>query len=229
MSIISRITVIGMMAISAAGCATPAENGPEHLSGLENRFAIRVEPQVVTLVVRADADGRGIQNGEADRVQSFAEEWAARGHGALSISSPGGGDANAAVGEIRKILLSAGVAKGSVRIATYRAAKGDDSAPVTLSFIADAAVAAECGKDWSENMAFAPRNLPWPEFGCSSQHNLAAIIEDPRDLERPRTLDKPDALRRSDMLQKYRKGEPTFTKRTSGEDSGQVSDVAVTQ
>jgi pilus assembly protein CpaD len=76
-------------------------------------------------------------------------------------------------------------------------------------------------------MAFAPRNLPWPEFGCSSQHNLAAIIEDPRDLERPRTLDKPDALRRSDMLQKYRKGQPTYTKRSSDEDSGQVSKVAV--
>jgi translation elongation factor EF-Ts len=95
--------------------------------------------------------------------------------------------------------------------------------------IADAAVAAECGKDWSENLSFAPRNLSWPEFGCSSQHNLAAIVEDPRDLERPRTLDKPDALRRSDMLQKYRKGEPTFTKRTSNEDSGTVSDVAAQQ
>jgi pilus assembly protein CpaD len=227
MSLISRITVIGVMAISAAGCATPAENGPEHLSGLENRFAIRVEPQVVTLVVLADADGRGVRNGEAGRVQSFAEAWVARGHGALSISSPGGADASAAVGEIRKILSSAGVAKGSVRMATYRAAKDDDNAPVTLSFIADAAVAAECGTDWSENLAFAPRNLPWPEFGCSSQHNLAAIIEDPRDLERPRTLDKPDALRRSDMLQKYRKGQPTFTKRSSDEDSGQVSKVAV--
>lgn len=227
MSFISRIAIMGVMAISAAGCATPAENGAEHLSGLENRFPIKVEPQVVTLVVQTDGDGSGIRNGEADRVQSFAEEWAARGHGALSISSPGGSDANAAVGEIRKILVSTGVGKSSIRTSTYRAAKGDESAPVTLSFISDAAVAAECGTDWSENMAFAPRNLPWPEFGCSSQHNLAAIVEDPRDLERPRSMDKQDALRRSDMLQKYRKGEPTFTKRTSNEDSGQVSDVAV--
>lgn len=229
MSFISRIAVMGVMAISAAACNTPAENGPEHLSGLENRFPIKVEPQVVTLVVQTDSDGRGIRHGEADRVQAFAEEWTARGHGALSISSPGGADANAAVSEIRKILASAGVGKSAIRSATYRAAKGDDAAPVTLSFISDAAVAAECGKDWSENMAFAPRNLPWPEFGCSSQHNLAALIEDPRDLERPRTMDKPDALRRSDMLQKYRKGEPTFTKRTSNEDSGTVSDVGAQQ
>jgi len=225
MSFISRIAIMGMMAVSAAGCATPAENGPEHQSWREVRFPISVEPQVVTLVVETDVDGGGVQNGEANRVQAFAEEWKARGHGALSISSPGSANANAAVSEIRKILTEAHVSKNAIRIATYRAARGDSHAPVTVSFISDTAVAAECGKDWSENMAFTPRNLPWPEFGCSTQHNLAAALEDPRDLERPRTLDKPDALRRSDMLQKYRKGEPTFTKRTSEEDSGKVSEV----
>ncbi|NJN37124.1 MAG: hypothetical protein HC794_08815 [Nitrospiraceae bacterium] len=49
------------------------------------------------------------------------------------------------------------------------------------------ATAAECGSNWTENLAFAPRNLPWPEFGCSTQHNFAAIVANPRDLIEPLT------------------------------------------
>ena len=42
-----------------------------------------------------------------------------------------------------------------------------------------------CG-DWSENEAFTADNLTPKNFGCSVQHNIAAMVADPRDLLGPR-------------------------------------------
>jgi pilus assembly protein CpaD len=223
------LAVLVVLAASVTGCASPAENSVAQLYSAEANFPIKVEPQVATLVVQVDEDGRGIAAGEEDGVRAFAEQWKSRGHGDLSITVPKGTandvDARDAAADVAKILKSAGVDAGSIQVADYKGAANDANAPLTLSFVADTAVAAECGQNWSENMAFTPRNQPWPDFGCSTQHNLAAMVEDPRDLEHPHATDKADALRRNTVLQKYRAGEPTYTNITTKNDSGAVSDI----
>ncbi|MEQ1755248.1 MAG: CpaD family pilus assembly protein [Micropepsaceae bacterium] len=229
MKVFSRFAVIGLLAASVAGCATPAENSAANHYDAGKAFPIRVEPQIATLVVLVDSEGGGIVRGEQDRIQAFAEQWKARGHGALSVSVPTGtanqASANSAMSQVAKILSESDIGKKSFRVSSYKGAANDSDAPITLSFITDVAVAPECGTDWSENMAFTPRNLPWADFGCSSQHNLAAMIEDPRDLDHPRATDKADAMRRSTVLQKYRQGEATYTTLTGTRDSGVVSDM----
>ena len=223
------LAVLVVLAASVTGCASPAENSVAQLYSAQAAFPIKVEPQVATLVVQVDEDGRGLAAGEDDGIRAFAEQWKSRGHGDLSITVPKGtandADARAAVDDVTKILKSAGVDRGSIQIADYKGAANDANAPLTLSFVADTAVASECGQNWSENMAFTPRNTPWPDFGCSTQHNLAALVEDPRDLDHPRATDKADAERRNTVLQKYRKGEPTYTDVTGTRDTGLVSDM----
>ena len=123
------------------------------------------------------------------------------------------------------MLAANGVDKNSVQFTSYRAASGDAQAPITLSFVTYAATAMECGTNWTESLSYTPRNMPWPEFGCSTQHNLAAIVSDPRDLIEPRASDPVDSLRRSTVLEHYRAGEPTRTIDDSGKDSGAVSTV----
>lgn len=229
MKIFSRLALVGLFAASVSGCATPAENSAANYYDAEKAFPIKVEPQIATLVVLVDADGSGIVRGEEDRIAAFAELWKARGHGALSATVPSGtanqSSASSAMNQVAKILSANNISKKSVRVSTYKGAANDDDAPITLSFVTDVAVAAECGTDWSENLGFNPRNLPWADFGCSSQHNLAAMIEDPRDLDHPRAGDKADAMRRGTVLQKYRQGEPTYTTLTGTRDSGVVSDM----
>jgi len=223
------LAVLVVLAASVTGCATPAENSVAQLYSVQKNFPIKVEPQVATLVVEVADDGRGLAVGEDDNIRSFAEQWKSRGHGGMSITVPKGtandADAQSAVGAVTKILKSAGVDRGSIQVANYKGAANDANAPLTLSFVADMAVAVECGQNWSENMAFTPRNQPWPDFGCSSQHNLAAMIEDPRDLDHPHPADKADAERRNTVLQKYRKGEPTYTDVTGTRDTGLASDM----
>lgn len=224
----STLIISGLIAASISGCATPAENGPVNLYDVEKQYPIRVEPQVATLVVHVDSDAKGIMRGDDARVLAFGEKWKDRGHGMLSASVPSGTANQAAVksamNQVIRLLAEAGIGKASLRISSFGGAGQDATAPITLSFITDVASAADCGQDWSENMGFSPRNVPWPEFGCSTQHNLAAMVSDPRDFEGRRAPDSGDAMRRSTVLQKYREGVPTQTSTTEA-DSGKVSDI----
>lgn len=225
-----RLITLGLLATAAAGCTKPPlTNGPQHAFDVEKAYPITVEPQVATLVVKVDDGLQSLGRGEDARVKAFVESWKARGQGMLNAATPDGTNAaatTAALNELKKLLAAGGVDKGSVQYTSYKPAGDDALAPITLSFVTYAASAPDCGSDWSENLGFTPRNQPWPDFGCSTQHNLAAIVADPRDLIEPRTSDPADAMRRSTVLEKYRAGETTET--TLGEEqknAGAVSTV----
>lgn len=231
MNRIALSIALGFVGIAASACTSPPlTNGPGQLADVQTAYPITVEPQVATLVVRVDDGLQALGRGEDQRVRAFVDQWKARGQGMLNAASPTGtpnqAAATAALGQIKKLLAAHGVEKGSVQYTSYRPAEGDNQAPITLSFVTYVATAVECGGDWSENLAFTPRNLPWPEFGCSTQHNFAAIVADPRDLIEPRSSDPADALRRGTVMEKYRAGMPTRTSDDSDASSGQVSTVA---
>jgi pilus assembly protein CpaD len=231
MNRLAHFIALGFVGLAATACTSPPlTNDGRQLVDTEAAFPITVEPQVATLVVKVDDGLQDLGRGEDQRVRAFVENWKARGQGMLNAAAPAGtpnqAAAAAALSRIKKILASQGVEKQSVQYTSYKPAAGDVDAPITLSFVTYVASAAECGGDWTQNLAFTPRNLPWPEFGCSTQHNFAAIVADPRDLIEPRTGETADAMRRSTMLEKYREGLATRTQDTSQADSGRVSNVA---
>jgi len=223
-----RLIALGMVAVGAAGCSMPMTNGEEQAVSPTEHYPIVVEPQVVTMAVAVDDGMQRLAPGETERVRAFAERWKARGQGMINAATPAGSSNRAAamagLDEVKHILRSSGVDSSAVTVSSYRA-ENDPRAPITLSFVTLAASAADCGADWSKNLAFNPRNMPWPDFGCSSQHNFAALVADPRDLLEPRTSDPSDDMRRSQVLDKYRQGQPTETIRTTN-DTGNVSTVA---
>jgi pilus assembly protein CpaD len=75
----------------------------------------------------------------------------------------------------------------------------------------------ECGNDWSENLARNPKNFNYPDFGCSQQRNLAAMIANPADLLGPRTEGPRDSNRRDDVYGKYVSGKVTASDKTDDE------------
>ena len=225
-----RFMALGLVGVAAASCTNPATNGPAQAFDVDKVYPITVEPQVATLVVQVDEGLQNVARGEDQRVRAFAQRWQMRGQGLLNAATPTGTTSQAAtasaLAQVKLILADSGVDMKSVQFTTYPAANGQTNAPITLSFVTYAATAAvDCGKNWSQNMAYTPRNMPWPEFGCSTQHNMAAIISDPRDLVEPRTSDSPDPNRRSTVLEMYRAGKQTVTPSTDKSDSGEVSTV----
>jgi pilus assembly protein CpaD len=229
MSSFIRFIVIGFAGAVATACTNPATNGQADVFDVRQQFPITVEPEVATLVVQVDDGLQALARGEQERVRAFAERWKLRGHGVLNAALPTGtpnqAAASSALNEIKAILSANGVEDNSVQYTSYRAAEGDAKAPITLTFVTYVADTAECGTDWSSNLGWAPRNQPWPEFGCSTQHNFAASVSDPRDLIEPRATDTADASRRSTVLEKYRAGQSTATPPAGTADSGQVSTV----
>jgi len=77
-----------------------------------------------------------------------------------------------------------------------------------------AAVAGPCGV-WPEDLGPSIddphyfENKPYHNLGCAMQRNLAAMIDNPADLEQPRSETAAYTARRSAAFEKYRKGEPT--------------------
>jgi pilus assembly protein CpaD len=120
-----------------------------------------------------------------------------------------------------------GVARSRILVGTHPAADGDRR--VEVGFVSYVAHTQPCG-DWSQNAADSDSNLPLPNFGCSVQHNIAAMVANPRDLDESRRLDEsPDAARRVVVMGHYEKGEVTqadkHTKDKASEQSSGGSDV----
>jgi pilus assembly protein CpaD len=222
-----RLLAVGLVAASAAGCTMPMSNGEDEAITPTARFPITVEPQVVTMAIMVDDGMQRLAPGESDRIRAFAERWKVRGQGMINAATPVGSEnrssARAALDEVKRILHKSGVESDAIHASSYRA-DNNGQAPITLSFVTLAASAQDCGMDWSENLGWSPRNTPWPEFGCTTQHNFAAVVANPRDLLEPRSSDSVDNGRRSKVLDNYRQGVPTGAQETN-QDSGNVSNI----
>ena len=68
--------------------------------------------------------------------------------------------------------------------------------------------------DWSENLARDPQNMPFPNMGCATQKNFAAMVANPEDLLYPRAQTPRPGERRDVVWGKYVKGESTGSKWT---------------
>ena len=106
-----------------------------------------------------------------------------------------------------QILADQGIAPQNQVQTTYRGASG---APVMVAFQRDFATTRECG-DWSKDVARTGANMPYPNFGCAGQHNLAALVANPRDFQQPRTETPSDVMRRNQVITDYRVPNPTAT------------------
>ena len=77
-------------------------------------------------------------------------------------------------------------------------------APIRLSYVATTAMTNQCGQ-WPEDIANnTMSNENWYNFGCASQNNLAAQLDNPMDLVAPRAMTPIDAQNRSKVIQTYR-------------------------
>jgi len=74
-----------------------------------------------------------------------------------------------------------------------------------------------------------PQNMPWPNMGCATQRNFAAMVANPEDLLHPRGETPRPGERRDVVWDKYVAGEVTGSKWGSEEkpisEHANVSDI----
>ncbi|MEM1104531.1 MAG: CpaD family pilus assembly protein [Pseudomonadota bacterium] len=211
----AAIALLGLASAAFAGCA-PLFNDELEALTYKEQHPISIDPQNVAMEIVAEQVGSALSVVDRARVRSFALDYVRRGHGPITVVLPSGSqNAMASVevaADIYDALHAAGLERGAVKGATYRAPASSDDAAILVSFTRYVATSTPCGV-WDQNIGLSLSNTVTSNFGCATQQNLAAIVADPRDLVAPRGVSAADVGRRATVLQRYREGEITSTER----------------
>jgi pilus assembly protein CpaD len=175
----------------------------------------------------------GLTATQRDDVIGMARTWAREGTGAISadvpVDTPNARAAASAMSEIRSMLAAGGVPSNLVVTHRYHPADPQEFAPIRLTYSRIAATAGPCGT-WPEDLGpniSNPRyneNKQYYNFGCATQRNLAAMVDNPSDLVQPRSETPAYTMRRTEGFEKYRKGDATATSYPDA-DKAKLSDV----
>jgi pilus assembly protein CpaD len=184
------------------------------------RHPIAVEEANRAIVVFVGRERGGLSEAQRADVMGLARRWVHDGTGSIiadvPVGTPNARAAASAFHEIRSVLAAGGVPARGITLRQYHP---DDPAflpPIRLSYPRIMAVAGPCG-EWPADLGPSimdpsyGENRPYYNFGCATQRNLAAMIDNPADLEQPRSETPPYTMRRNAAFEKYRKGESTTT------------------
>jgi pilus assembly protein CpaD len=224
--VVAHLLCAGMVALALSGCKTFDDEPGPHVAGwtivdATQRHPIMVSQQPSTIGIHVARGAVGLNPAQKAQVASFLERYrvADAGNSKLVIAVPAGTPNEAAaaraVSEIRQMIVAYGFTEANVAIEPYGGGH-EPGAPVRLSYLRYLAEGPECGR-WTTNLAEDPRNLPYPNFGCAQQRNLAAQIANPADLLGPRTMEPADPERREVVFDKYRQGRPTPAEKSQDE------------
>jgi pilus assembly protein CpaD len=171
---------------------------------------IRIDEQLATMDVPVGLDTARLSAPVKGNIVGFAQRFKASGSGLIAIVVPDGSPnevvATSLGHQIYDVLIGAGVKPGSLDFRSYGAEPAETNAPIRLAFNKITAHVEGCGA-WPDRLEKDFNNRNYQNFGCSSQANLAAMVDNPLDLIYPRALAPADAARRSTVLEKYRNGD----------------------
>jgi pilus assembly protein CpaD len=200
-----------------------SNDGTVFSDGLRNH-PISVAPHYQAIRVAFSDPEAGLSPDDSAQLSVFVDDYLSRGGGQISISAPRGPNSSAALAWLGEDLAHMGVPRSRILVGTH---DGASDTRVEIGYIAYAAHTDTCG-NWSEDAKNTSDNLPMPDFGCSVQHNLAAMVSDPRDLVAPRGMGPSDATRRETVVGTYEKAQSTAAAK-SADQSANLSSVGGSQ
>jgi pilus assembly protein CpaD len=184
------------------------------------RHPIAVQEADSSIVVFVGHARGGLSASQRADVMGLARTWVREGTGAIvvdvPVDTPNAQAAASASREIQATLAAGGVPPSGIKLHRYHPDDPRTLATIRLSYPRISAVAGPCGL-WPEDLGPSvlnngySENRPYHNFGCATQRNLAAMIDNPADLEQPRSETAAYTERRTAAFEKYRKGTPTAT------------------
>jgi pilus assembly protein CpaD len=206
------LCAVMLVATSLGGCwRSPRNQAPFALANPSERHPIAVRQGEVVLDLAVFNGAAGLTQSQRGQLYDFLRDYKTQSTGGpMLIRAPSGAVRSRAADEVRVALRRAGISPGSVMLESY-SANGDPSAFMQLSYMQFVAKGPDC-PDWSENIGRDPLNLAWPDKGCASQQNLAAMVANPEDLLHPRGETPRSGERRDVVWGKYVNGDSTGSK-----------------
>lgn len=203
---IKTLISIGFLSVIMSGCQTPMPStGPTPF-----RNKIQIAESIERLELYTRPTGLELSARDNVAVTQFLQAYSQKGDGPVYInipsSSANGIGAQQARNLIRQRLRQIGSHGAPVQMGQYQTAYGAP-APVVVSYRTLKTVPQDC-RDFSD-LSSTYNNQPYSSYGCSQSSNLAAMIQDPRQLIQPYDLGAPDSQRRQTVYGKYIEGENT--------------------
>ncbi len=184
------------------------------------RHPIAVEEAEQSMVVFVGRGRGGLTASQRAEVMGLGASWMHEGTGAITadvpVSTPNARAAADSLREIQSLLAAAGVPPHGLLVHNYHPDDPKFMPPIRLTYPRLKGVAGPCGV-WPEDIGPSIKNKGYYDnrsyynFGCAYQRNMAAMVDDPADLEQPRSETPPYTIRRSEGFEKYRKGSTTTT------------------
>jgi pilus assembly protein CpaD len=197
------------------------------------RHPIAIQEADQSIVVFVGRGRGGLSGPQREDVMGMAQTWLREGTGGINVDIPvGTPNARAATETLREIQVTfaaAGVPPRAVNVRQYHPQDQRFMAAIRLTYPRIAATAGPCGL-WPEDLGPSIHNKsyfenkPYYNFGCSSQHNMAAMVDNPADLAQPRAETPAYQMRRTALFEKFRKGTPTAISYPEA-DKAKLSDV----
>lgn len=224
-----RVAAALVLVLALGACKSHGKRGVAAwiLSDPAQNHPIIVDRKEVVLDISVPPGSYGLTHNQKADLRAFAMRFNSEDSGGvLVIRAPSGGPneiaAMRAMESVRRVIRGAGVAQSEVAFESY-ASGGIPAAPIRISYLRHVAQAPVCG-EWSTDLARDPQNLPYPNLGCASQANLAAMVDNPRDFLEPRGMTPRSGERRDTIWDKYIKGETTIADKAE-EEKTSVSEV----
>lgn len=236
-----RSTRSGVRMLALGACvllgACKHASEPVTTSAVPNDYRLR-HPIVVqeadrTVEVFVGSSRGGLSGPQRAEISAVAQAWLREGTGTIIIDQPADTpNAHAArdtTREILAMLAASGIPSRGVKVRDYKPISEKQLATVRVIYPRIIADAGPCGV-WPEDLGPSIKNKSyienrqWHNFGCASQRNLAAMVDNPADLVQPRAETPAYTARRSIAFDKYRKGTTTATTYPES-DKAKLSDV----
>lgn len=223
------LAAVGLL-VALAGCKTTNNTSAEIVGAVPDDYRrnhpIAINELIDTMDVPVGINSGKLPAGFSANIQGFAQKFLASGSQTIAIVAPSG-SANETPAtyisyQIRDVLVASGVPRKAIDMRVYKAASGENGAPVRIAFARIAAQTAGCGP-WPDQLGNNAENRNYHNFGCATQQNMAAIVANPLDLLYPRGMTPPDAARRAAVLQKYEQGQ-VYQSDYSREPAGQIAE-----
>lgn len=225
--------LIGLGSFLVAGCQTDRIVTGTVPSDYRDRHPIQINEGNRVALMHIGSGRSGLTPEQRALAGGFASQWRRHGSGPLTIELPAGVaneiSSGRTVRELQSILVASGVPRRAIQIRAYQSNEPSNIGAIRLTFPAvTAQVASRChvGRDdlGVTPTYQSPQNYPASNFGCATQHNLAAAVANPEDLVQPRNEQPGYAARRRTVIDKYRQGQdPSTTYNTNT--AGAVSQV----
>lgn len=229
------LAAVVLAALLLAGCLDRTRlDGPTAaaLADPSKRHPINYAAHSEALYVEVPDAEAGLSGNQATDVVRFLDRYKSEAQGPLRVAAPSSARGHMSVSrslrQIEDIIDHAGIPIEALERQRGRE-RGEHGPSVKLSYERPVAMPPACGS-WPDDLGRVDRDkLPYENFGCATQRNLALTVANARDLQVAQEETPRSSERRSAVWTKYVGSASSGTAAASGTTAAPAAAAATTK